>query len=75
MWYFVGALVTGISCLVAFFLGRARSDKASGDSVPPSPEVIDKIVRLTIEKYELGEKTDSIVDDIDVLLGKRGDGG
>jgi hypothetical protein len=73
-WFIVGSILIIVVFVVGFLLGR-RSHRASGVSVPPSPEVI-KRIEERIRRYDkfknnvevLHETTDDVIADINNLL-------
>ena len=63
---FVVEAIVGIGC---FLLGRRSNRMASGVNVPPSPEVVKKIAARIKEAEALSETSESIIADINALLG------
>ena len=62
-WYIIGSIVSIVVFFAGFLLGR-RSNRASGVSVPPSPEVLIKIEERIKKAEELHETSDRLIDDI-----------
>jgi hypothetical protein len=75
-WYIVALITQGLGVLGGFLLGKRSNRTASGVNVPPSPEVIKKIEERIKKAEELHETSDSLIADINDLLGiDTGDSG
>lgn len=66
--YLIGTLVIAAIGFVCFLIGK-RSNKASGEYVPPSPEVQKKIEERIKKAEELNETSEKLIADINALLG------
>ena len=75
-WYIVALVLHSLIGIGCFLLGRRSNRMASGVTVPPSPEVVKKIAERLKEAEALSETSESIIADINALLGiKPGTGG
>ena len=68
-WYIVALVLQSIGVLGGFLLGKRSNRMASGVNVPPSPEVVIKIAERIKEAEALSETSESIIADINALLG------